>query len=122
MALTKQQRLLDDAFLAALETLELYLRSAIGSQFAGNRKSRAFGGVSEFADYREYMPGDDLRRIDWRLAGRTGQYFIKRFMDERKQDVHIYIDTSASMLGDGDGTKPLAAWRCRLWTAYPSGC
>ena len=114
----RRQPLLDDGFLGALETLELYLRSAVGSRFAGNRKSRAFGGVSEFADYREYQRGDDLRRIDWNLVGRTGQYFIKRFMDERKQDVHIYIDASASMLGEGDGSKPLCALRLAAAVGY----
>ena len=113
-----RQRLLDDEFLSSLETLELCLKAPIGSRVAGSRKSRAFGGVSEFADYREYQPGDDPRRIDWNLMGRTGQYFIKRFLDERRQHVRIYIDTSASMLGDGDGQKPLAALRLAAAAGY----
>ena len=110
-AFQTESRLLDDQFLSSLETLELYLHSPLGSRFAGIRPSRSYGGASDFADYREYMPGDDLRRIDWNLAARTDQYFIKQFMDERKMNVHIYIDTSASMNGDFDGSKSLAALR-----------
>ena len=51
----------------------------------------------EFADYREYMLGDDIRRIDWNLYSRFEKYFIKLFTDERQMHVHIYIDCSASM-------------------------
>ena len=114
----KGQRLLDSAFLASLETLDVYLRSALRSRLAGSRRSQAFGGAADFADHREYQPGDDIRRIDWNLAGRTGQLFIKRFLDERKQNLRIYIDTSASMLGAPDTGKALAALRVAAALAY----
>ncbi|MCR5683169.1 MAG: DUF58 domain-containing protein, partial [Clostridiales bacterium] len=51
--------------------------------FGGNRRSGHFGSSMEFADYRPYTPGDDLRRIDWKLYGRLDQYFVKLFTDER---------------------------------------
>ena len=91
---------LSDELLSSLETLDIFVHNYIGSRNAGKRRSKSFGGVSEFADYREYMPGDDPRRIDWMLAGRTGEYFVRQFLDERKMQVHLMLDASGSMAGE----------------------
>lgn len=90
-------RILDGAFLNALETLDLNVRQMKSGSYSGARRSRAYGSSPEFADYRDYVPGDDLRRIDWNAAGRFDKYLIKRFMDEKQGRNCIYLDGSASM-------------------------
>ena len=90
-------RILDGAFLDALETLDLNVRQMKSGNYSGARRSRAYGSSPEFADYRDYVPGDDLRRIDWNAAGRFDKYLIKRFMDEKQGRNCVYLDTSASM-------------------------
>lgn len=90
-------QILDGAFLDALETLDLNVRQMKSGNYSGARRSRAYGSSPEFADYRDYVPGDDLRRIDWNAAGRFDKYLIKRFMDEKQGRNCIYLDTSASM-------------------------
>ena len=90
-------RILDGAFLDALETLDLNVRQMKSGNYSGARRSRAYGSSPEFADYRDYVPGDDLRRIDWYAAGRFDKYLIKRFMDEKQGRNCVYLDTSASM-------------------------
>lgn len=90
-------RILDGAFLNALETLDLNVRQMKSGSYSGARRSRAYGSSPEFTDYRDYVPGDDLRRIDWNAAGRFDKYLIKRFMDEKQGRNCIYLDGSASM-------------------------
>ena len=63
----------------------------------GARKSAAKGSSAEFSDFREYMPGDDIRRIDWNAYGRTERLFIKEYVEERESSISILRDTSASM-------------------------
>ena len=95
--MAERARILDGAFLDALETLDLNVRQMKTGNYSGARRSRAYGSSPEFADYRDYVPGDDLRRIDWNAAGRFDKYLIKRFMDEKQGRNCIYLDTSASM-------------------------
>lgn len=91
------KNIVDGAFLSTLETLDLNIRKLMNGQFGGNRRSLAYGSSAEFADFREYMPGDDLRRIDWNIYGRFEKLFIKLYVDERQLHHHIYIDSSLSM-------------------------
>lgn len=95
--MSARARILDGAFLDALETLDLNVRQMKSGNYSGARRSRAYGSSPEFADYRDYVPGDDLRRIDWNAAGRFDKYLIKRFIDEKQGRNCIYLDTSASM-------------------------
>lgn len=111
-------RILDGAFLDALETLDLNVRQMKSGNYSGARRSRAYGSSPEFADYRDYVPGDDLRRIDWNAAGRFDKYLIKRFIDEKQGRNCIYLDTSASM--DFGGEKGLAALRLAAALGYLS--
>lgn len=90
-------QLLGSAFLGLLDTLDLYVHQYQNGQYSGARRSSAYGSSSEFADYRDYVPGDDLRRVDWNLAGRFDRYYIKRFTDEKQGRNCVYIDASASM-------------------------
>ena len=88
---------LNDDFFGRLETLALNLHADLAGFFGGKHRVRTYGQTVEFADYREYMLGDDIRRIDWNLYSRFEKYFIKLFTDERQMHVQIYLDCSASM-------------------------
>lgn len=88
---------LNDEFFSRLESLAFNLRKDLGGFFGGKHLVTTYGQTVEFADYREYMLGDDIRRIDWNLYSRFEKYFIKLFTDERQMHVHIYIDCSGSM-------------------------
>lgn len=89
--------LLSPALLQRLERLELVSRKIFKGRMKGERISRRKGQSVEFADFRNYVPGDDLRLIDWNLYARLDQLFLKLFQEE--EDLHFYalIDTSASM-------------------------
>ncbi len=88
---------LNDEFFSRLETLALNLRADLNGYFGGKHFVRSYGQTVEFADYREYQLGDDIRRIDWNLFSRFEKYFIRLFTDERQMDVQIFLDCSASM-------------------------
>lgn len=88
---------LNDEFFSRLETLALHLRANLAGFFGGKHLVRTYGQTVEFADYREYMLGDDIRRIDWNLYSRFEKYFLKLFTDERQMHTQIFMDCSASM-------------------------
>lgn len=88
---------LNDQFFSRLETLSLNLRSNLAGYFGGKHLVNTYGQTVEFADFREYQLGDDIRRIDWNLYSRFEKYFLKLFTDERQMQVQIFLDCSASM-------------------------
>lgn len=88
---------LNGEFFSILETQALLLKSDLTGYFGGKHLTKSYGQTVEFADYREYMLGDDIRRIDWNLYSRFEKYFLKLFTDERQMKVEIYVDCSASM-------------------------
>jgi uncharacterized protein (DUF58 family) len=89
--------LLSPQLLAQLERLELVSRKIFRGRMKGERKSKRKGQSVEFADFRQYVPGDDLRFIDWNLFARLERLYLKLFLEE--EDLHFYalIDTSSSM-------------------------
>lgn len=89
--------LFDSAFLSKLEQLYLLSKKLFRGEHRAERPSRQIGASLEFADYRNYVLGDDLRSIDWNVYGRLDRLFLKLF--EEEQDLHIYflVDDSASM-------------------------
>lgn len=91
------RNIIDDGFIAMLEARDLQVNTSMRGAFGGNRSSRLYGSSAEFADYRDYFPGDDLRYIDWNLFARFDKLYLKQFKDERRLHHHIYIDASASM-------------------------
>ncbi|MBQ4055109.1 MAG: DUF58 domain-containing protein [Clostridia bacterium] len=91
------KKVIDGAFIAMLEARDLQIKNAMNGLFGGNRRSKMHGSSAEFADFREYVPGDDLRRIDWNLYGRFEKLFLKLFVDERQLHHRVYIDASSSM-------------------------
>lgn len=90
-------KIIDEVFFQNLETLDIYLKNNISGAFGGNHRSKSYGSSSEFADYREYIPGDDIRRIDWNVFSRFEKLYLKLFLDERQMHHRIYIDGSKSM-------------------------
>ena len=89
--------ILNDKFFSRLETLSLNLRSNLTGYFGGKHLVNTYGQTVEFADFREYQLGDDIRRIDWNLFSRFEKFFLKLFTDERQMQVQIFLDCSASM-------------------------
>lgn len=96
--------LLNPKLLAQLERLELVSRKIFRGRMKGERRSKRKGQSVEFADFRQYVPGDDLRFIDWNLFARLERLYLKLFLEE--EDLHFYalIDASSSM-DFGDPTK-----------------
>ena len=88
---------IDEAFLAELEALETLLKNNVAGMFGGNHQSKNFGSSCEFADYRDYVPGDDISKIDWNAYARFDKLYQKLYLDERQMHTRIYIDASRSM-------------------------
>ncbi len=86
-----------DAFLARLDALRLAMRGRAQGGAGGSRRSRQTGSSAEFSDYREYIPGDDIRRLDWNALARFDRLYMKLFMEEQESQVTILLDASASM-------------------------
>lgn len=114
-----KRRILDGDFLDRLDAASLILKTPMTGFFGGGRKARSYGNTVEFADFREYFPGDDIRRIDWNVYARFEKYFIKLFTDERQMHNQIYIDCSASM-ACGKPEKAAAALRVAAAFGYLS--
>ena len=89
--------MLTDAFLARLDALRLAVRGAAQGGAGGARRSRALGASAEFSDFREYAPGDDIRRLDWNAYARFDRLFLKLFQEEREAAVTVLLDCSGSM-------------------------
>ncbi len=101
-------RFLELRQLVALEHMRFVTPHRVDGPYSGRHRSRAMGGSGEFADYRPYTPGDDLRRLDWRVLGRTGRAYIKRFQEDTNLACLPVIDCSGSMLFDGQPSKTTA--------------
>ena len=90
-------RFLDPEVLARIGSLELLARAVVEGFISGLHRSPYSGFSTEFKEYRQYNPGDDLRYLDWRLLGRTDRYFIKKYRADTNAQCHLLVDTSASM-------------------------
>lgn len=93
----EKQQLLDPEFLARLEQLELVSRKIFLGRMKGERRSKKKGQSVEFADYRNYVVGDDLRFLDWNLYARLDRLFLRLFMEEEDLHFYVLIDNSLSM-------------------------
>ena len=94
---TTPARFLDPELLARIGSLELLARAVVEGFMSGLHRSPFTGFSTEFTEYRQYNPGDDLRYLDWRLLGRTDRYFIKKYRADTNTQCHLLVDTSASM-------------------------
>lgn len=109
--------MLNDETLHRLDSLRLAMQSYIRGGAGGARKSRALGDSAEFSDFREYAPGDDLRRLDWNAYARFDRLFLKLFMEEQEMHVTVILDASASM-GYGEPQKWSFAVDTALMLSY----
>jgi len=105
-----RSRFLDLRALAALQHLRFTTRHRIEGSYSGRHQSRQQGGAGEFVDYREYTAGEDLRRLDWKVFGRTGKAYVRLYQDETNVVCTLAIDASGSMrfgghAGDAHGSK-----------------
>lgn len=91
------QRFLDPATLASISGLDLIAKTVVDGFVAGLHRSPDFGFSQEFAEYRAYAEGDDLRHVDWNVFARTEKCFLKRYRGETNTQLLILLDTSASM-------------------------
>jgi uncharacterized protein (DUF58 family) len=91
------QRFLDPATLASISSIDLVAKTVVDGFIAGLHRSPDFGFSQEFAEYRAYTPGDDLRHVDWNVYARTERAYLKRYRGETNTRLLILLDTSASM-------------------------
>ena len=108
---------INDEFFSRLESLSFNLKSYLSGYFGGKHLVKTYGQTVEFADYRDYQLGDDIRRIDWNLYGRFEKFFIRLFTDERQMKIQIFLDASASM-GKDNEKKAAYATACAAGIGY----
>ena len=92
-----EHRFLDLAGMEALRHVRLRPRGAAEGTFAGPHKSHFRGTAVEFADYREYAPGDDIRLVDWKVFARTDRHYVRLYDAERNLLTYLVVDKSGSM-------------------------
>jgi uncharacterized protein (DUF58 family) len=91
------QRFLDPVVLAGISSLDLLAKTVVDGFVAGLHRSPDFGFSQEFAEYRAYVPGDDLRHVDWNLFARTERCYLKRYRGETNSQLVVLLDASNSM-------------------------
>src|SRR5262245_42771533 len=98
--------LLDPETLARIRSLELQARQTVEGFITGGHKSRQHGFAVEFAQHREYAPGDDIRHVDWKVVARTERFYLKQYELETNLVCWLLVDASDSMrYGSGTRTK-----------------
>jgi uncharacterized protein (DUF58 family) len=94
---SRDLRFLDPAVIARLGTMELKARTVVEGFLAGLHRSPYKGFSVEFAEYRQYLPGDDLSTLDWKVYARSDRHYVKKFEEETNLECHLLLDISASM-------------------------
>lgn len=97
MTNTPTQPLFDSAFLRKLDRLALLTKRAMAGEMQGERRSPRRGSSVEFADFRPYVAGDDIRQIDWNLYARMDRFYLKLMVAEEELTIHLLVDNTASM-------------------------
>ena len=111
---TTARTLLEPEFLRKLERLAIAAKRVQLGMTKGERKSKRKGSSVEFADYRDYVQGDDLRHVDWNIYARLDALYLKLFQEQEDLTVHLLIDASLSM---GFGTPAKLEFACKLAAA-----
>ncbi len=101
------QRFLDPGVLAGISSLDLVAKTVVDGFISGLHRSPDFGFSQEFAEYRSYNPGDDLRHVDWNVFARSEKMYLKRYRGETNCQVNVLIDTSRSMKYGSRGIEKL---------------
>lgn len=112
----KRWRYIDPKTAARISALELKARTVVEGLYSGMHKSPYHGFSVEFAEYREYVPGDDTKHIDWRAYGKTDRYYVKRFEAETNLRCYVMLDASKSM-SFSSGTTTKIEYGCQLTAA-----
>jgi uncharacterized protein (DUF58 family) len=94
--MSEQSKLLDPQFMARLDQLDVMSRKLLAGKLKGERRSKRRGQSVEFADYRNYVIGDDLRFIDWNIYARLDRLFLKLFLEEEDLSLYVLLDVSKS--------------------------
>ncbi|MBU0756773.1 MAG: DUF58 domain-containing protein [Nanoarchaeota archaeon] len=111
--------MIDIDFLSQLKRFSLIVNKRVTSSFTGSKKSTHMGTGLVVNDFRQYVPGDDFRAIDWNIFARTDDFYIKRYEEDKSLTVHVLIDVSKSMdFGTGKYTKFEYAAMLGLGFAY----
>jgi uncharacterized protein (DUF58 family) len=97
----RELRFLDPAIIARLGTMELKARTVVEGFLAGLHRSPYKGFSVEFAEYRQYLPGDDLSTLDWKVYARSDRHYVKQYQEETNVECHLLLDISASMSFQG---------------------
>src|SRR4051794_29578954 len=101
---SRHSRFLELNALSAVAHMRFVTRTQIEGSYSGRHRSRQQGGAAEFVDYREYVEGEDLRRLDWKVLARTGRAYTRLYQDETNLLCTILMDASGSMqFGSCDG-------------------
>src|SRR5512137_436651 len=96
-------RFIDPAALTRISSLELVARTVVEGFISGLHRSPHLGFSVNFAEYRPYRPGDDIRRIDWKVYARLDRFFVKEYEGETNTAIHLILDSSRSMAyGSGE--------------------
>lgn len=112
--------LLSPAELERFGNLLVFARSTVEGYFAGKHKSPHRGSSVEFTDYKEYIPGDDPKRIDWRAYGRSRRLYVRQYEAETDMVIYLLVDVSGSMsyAGEGGASKYIIAAKIAAALAY----
>lgn len=108
------RKYLDPRALSRIGRLELKARLIVEGYIAGLHRSPYHGFSVEFAEHRPYMPGDDIRHIDWKVYAKTNRYYLKEFEEETNLKAHLLLDASASM---GYGSGAVTKLQYAIWLA-----
>lgn len=112
---------INEEFLQQVEALQIILKNNLAGLFGGSHQSKSYGSSCEFVDYRDYIPGDDITKIDWNGFARFDKLYLKLYLDERQVHNRIYIDASRSM-DYGQSNKAETALKIAATLAYLSIC
>jgi len=115
---TDYKKYLDPSVISRLSNMELKARMVVEGFIAGLHKSPYHGFSVEFAEHRQYMPGDDLKFIDWKILGKTERYYVKRFEEETNLKTYLLLDISRSMDFKSEDTSSLNNLRKGFFKKY----
>jgi uncharacterized protein (DUF58 family) len=106
-AAPQNTRFIDPKTLTRIASLELVARTVVDGFISGLHRSPHLGFSVNFAEYRAYRPGDDIRKIDWKVYGRTDRFFVKEYEGETNTSIHLILDCSRSMAYGSQGIRKL---------------
>jgi uncharacterized protein (DUF58 family) len=103
----QSMRFIDPKALTRISSLELIARTVVEGFISGLHRSPHLGFSVNFAEYRAYHPGDDIRKIDWKVYGRSDRFFVKEFEGETNTSIHLILDCSRSMAYGSQGIRKI---------------